>query len=145
FRPQRCNLQRRDSLFGAGEADSGPPPDRKKSRGDNAHMKTIARAKSTIRRNSIKSLIGPLRPGSASCVHDPVAGRSTRPLENLALRGLAKDVAGVIEREDPSPAIVAGHAFGHLLAKMLAVDDFVPLFRSPDLTKSPAKGYGAYR
>jgi len=49
-------------------------------------------------------------------------GRSTGPLDNLTLHDLAKDVAAVIERENSGPAILAGHAFGHFVAKMLAVD-----------------------
>src|SRR5512140_3601612 len=49
-------------------------------------------------------------------------GRSTGPMENLTLHDLAKDVAAVIERENAGPAIIAGHAFGHFVAKMTAVD-----------------------
>ncbi|MEP6962475.1 MAG: alpha/beta hydrolase [Acidobacteriota bacterium] len=49
-------------------------------------------------------------------------GRSTGPLEKITLHDLARDVAGIIEREQAGPAIVAGHAFGHFVAKMLAVD-----------------------
>jgi pimeloyl-ACP methyl ester carboxylesterase len=49
-------------------------------------------------------------------------GRSKGPMENLTLHDLAKDVAAVIERENAGPAILAGHAFGHFVAKMTAVD-----------------------
>jgi pimeloyl-ACP methyl ester carboxylesterase len=49
-------------------------------------------------------------------------GRSTGPMDNLTLHDLAKDVAAVIERENSGPAIIAGHAFGHFVAKMTAVD-----------------------
>ena len=49
-------------------------------------------------------------------------GRSTGPMENLTLHDLAKDVAALIERENSGPAILAGHAFGHFVAKMTAVD-----------------------
>jgi pimeloyl-ACP methyl ester carboxylesterase len=49
-------------------------------------------------------------------------GRSTGPMEKLTLHDLAKDVAAVIERENSGPAIIAGHAFGHFVAKMTAVD-----------------------
>jgi pimeloyl-ACP methyl ester carboxylesterase len=49
-------------------------------------------------------------------------GRSVGPMENLTLHDLAKDVAAVIERENSGPAIIAGHAFGHFVAKMTAVD-----------------------
>src|ERR1700680_3837974 len=48
--------------------------------------------------------------------------RSMGPMENLTLHDLAKDVAAVIERENAGPAILAGHAFGHFVAKMTAVD-----------------------
>jgi pimeloyl-ACP methyl ester carboxylesterase len=49
-------------------------------------------------------------------------GRTVGPMENLTLHDLAKDVAAVIERENSGPAIIAGHAFGHFVAKMTAVD-----------------------
>lgn len=49
-------------------------------------------------------------------------GRSVGPMEKLTLHDLAKDVAAVIERENSGPAIIAGHAFGHFVAKMTAVD-----------------------
>ena len=49
-------------------------------------------------------------------------GGSTGPLQNITLHDLAKDVAKVIEKENAGPAILAGHAFGHFVAKMTAVD-----------------------
>jgi pimeloyl-ACP methyl ester carboxylesterase len=55
-------------------------------------------------------------------------GRSVGPMENLTLHDLAKDVAAVIEHENTQlgaaagPAIIGGHAFGHFVAKMTAVD-----------------------
>jgi pimeloyl-ACP methyl ester carboxylesterase len=49
-------------------------------------------------------------------------GKSSGPMENLTLHDLARDVAAVIEHENPGPAIIAGHAFGHFVAKMTAVD-----------------------
>jgi pimeloyl-ACP methyl ester carboxylesterase len=49
-------------------------------------------------------------------------GRSAGPMEKLTLHDLARDVAAVIERENSGPAIIAGHAFGHFVAKMTAVD-----------------------
>lgn len=49
-------------------------------------------------------------------------GRSAGPMEKLTLHDFAKDVAAVIERENTGPAILAGHAFGHFVAKMTAVD-----------------------
>ena len=49
-------------------------------------------------------------------------GRSTGPMEKLTLHDFARDVAAVIEHENSGPAILAGHAFGHFVAKMTAVD-----------------------
>ncbi len=49
-------------------------------------------------------------------------GRSTGPMQNLTLHDYARDVATVIEHEKAGPAVVAGHAFGHFVAKMTAVD-----------------------
>lgn len=49
-------------------------------------------------------------------------GRSSGPMENLTLHDFARDVAAVIEHENSGPAIIAGHAFGHFVAKMTAVD-----------------------
>lgn len=49
-------------------------------------------------------------------------GQSTGPLQNITLHDLARDVAHVIEHENGAPAILAGHAFGHFVAKMTAVD-----------------------
>lgn len=49
-------------------------------------------------------------------------GRSTGPMQKITLHDLARDVAAVIEYEHDGPAIVAGHAFGHFVAKMTAVD-----------------------
>jgi len=49
-------------------------------------------------------------------------GRSAGPMEKLTLHDFAKDVAAVIEHENSGPAILAGHAFGHFVAKMTAVD-----------------------
>lgn len=49
-------------------------------------------------------------------------GRSTGPMKNITLHDYARDVAAVIEHEKAGPAIVAGHAFGHFVAKMTAVD-----------------------
>lgn len=49
-------------------------------------------------------------------------GRSTGPMQNVTLHDFARDVAVVIEHENAGPAILAGHAFGHFVAKMTAVD-----------------------
>ena len=49
-------------------------------------------------------------------------GRSVGPMEKITLHDLARDVSVVVERENAGPAILAGHAFGHFVAKMTAVD-----------------------
>jgi pimeloyl-ACP methyl ester carboxylesterase len=49
-------------------------------------------------------------------------GSSAGPMQNLTLHDYARDVATVIEHEKAGPAVVAGHAFGHFVAKMTAVD-----------------------
>jgi pimeloyl-ACP methyl ester carboxylesterase len=49
-------------------------------------------------------------------------GRSTGPLDHVTLHDFAKDMAAVIEHEKAGPAILAGHAYGHFVAKMTAVD-----------------------
>jgi pimeloyl-ACP methyl ester carboxylesterase len=80
-------------------------------------------------------------------------GRSTGPTQNITLHDLARDVAAVIRdnaiRNENAPAILAGHAFGHFVAKMTAVD-FPELVRaviligaaqkqpSPDVRRSVA-------
>ena len=47
---------------------------------------------------------------------------STGPLEGLTLHHLARDVAGVIAQFGGGRAIVAGHAFGHFIARVTALD-----------------------
>jgi pimeloyl-ACP methyl ester carboxylesterase len=47
---------------------------------------------------------------------------STGPLTGITLHDLAHDVGVVIERENAGPAVLVGHAFGHFVARMLAVD-----------------------
>jgi len=54
-------------------------------------------------------------------------GDSSGPMQNITLHDLARDVAAVIQQEhagrhENTPAILAGHAFGHFVAKMTAVD-----------------------
>lgn len=49
-------------------------------------------------------------------------GRSVGPLEKITLHDLARDQALVIKHENAGPAILAGHAFGHFVAKATAVD-----------------------
>ena len=43
-------------------------------------------------------------------------------MTHITLHDYARDVAAVVEREKAGPAILAGHAFGHFVAKMTAVD-----------------------
>ena len=57
-------------------------------------------------------------------------GKSSGPL-NISLHEMAKDIGFIIEREHNGPAIIGGHAFGHFVAKMLAVD-------SPQLVRGVA-------
>jgi pimeloyl-ACP methyl ester carboxylesterase len=49
-------------------------------------------------------------------------GGSAGPMQNLTLHDFARDVAAVIQHEHGGPAILAGHAFGHFVARMTAVD-----------------------
>jgi pimeloyl-ACP methyl ester carboxylesterase len=48
--------------------------------------------------------------------------RSVGPLDHITLHDLAKDVALVLQHENGGPAILAGHAYGHFVAKAVAVD-----------------------
>ena len=50
-----------------------------------------------------------------------IAG-STGPMEGVSLHQLAGDVAMVIDAQAGGRAIIVGHAFGHFVARMLAVD-----------------------
>jgi pimeloyl-ACP methyl ester carboxylesterase len=43
-------------------------------------------------------------------------------MQGLTLHDFARDIAAVIEHERSGPAIVAGHAYGHFVARMTAVD-----------------------
>lgn len=49
-------------------------------------------------------------------------GASSGPMDGLTVRDLARDVAAVIEHVGDGPAVVAGHAFGHYVARTLAAD-----------------------
>lgn len=49
-------------------------------------------------------------------------GSSTGPLDGLDLHDLAGDIADVLATLGTGPAVVAGHAFGHYVARVLAVD-----------------------
>lgn len=48
------------------------------------------------------------------------AGSSRGPLDGIGMPDLARDVARVIEREAAGPAVIAGHAFGSWVARMVA-------------------------
>lgn len=50
------------------------------------------------------------------------AGASKGPSDGVRLQDLARDVAFVIERENAGPAVIAGHAFGNWVARMVATD-----------------------
>jgi pimeloyl-ACP methyl ester carboxylesterase len=50
-----------------------------------------------------------------------IAG-STGPMEGVSLHGLGDDVALVIRRLGGGRAVIVGHAFGHFVARMTAVD-----------------------
>ena len=49
-------------------------------------------------------------------------GRSVGPMEKITLHDFARDVAAAIEHENVGPAIVVGHAYGHLVARTTATD-----------------------
>jgi pimeloyl-ACP methyl ester carboxylesterase len=49
-------------------------------------------------------------------------GESVGPLEGVTLRDLAADVARAIETVGGAPVIVAGHAYGNRVGRMLAQD-----------------------
>lgn len=48
------------------------------------------------------------------------AGMSRGPLDGIGMADLARDVARVIKREAAGPAVIAGHAFGSWVARMVA-------------------------
>lgn len=49
-------------------------------------------------------------------------GESSGPLDGVTLRDLAADIAKSIESVGGAPVVLAGHAFGNRLARMLAAD-----------------------
>jgi len=49
-------------------------------------------------------------------------GTSTGPMEGVSLHDLAADIAAVIARLGQGRAVILGHAFGHYVARMTAVD-----------------------
>ena len=67
-------------------------------------------------------------------------GRSTGPMEGASLHDLAADIAAVIRAEGGGRAVILGHAFGHFVARMTAVD-FPPLVRGVVLAAAAARQY----
>jgi len=65
-------------------------------------------------------------------------GRSSAPPPDLTLHTLAGDVAGTIEQLGGGPAIVAGHAYGHYVARVTDLDH-------PQLVRGVAVLAGAAR
>jgi pimeloyl-ACP methyl ester carboxylesterase len=49
-------------------------------------------------------------------------GRSTGPMTGVDLRGLGDDIAHVIDQLGNGSAVVLGHAFGHIVARAVAVN-----------------------
>lgn len=49
-------------------------------------------------------------------------GGSTGPMENLSFHDFASDFAAVIRSEGGTPAILAGHAYGNWIARVMASD-----------------------
>ena len=67
---------------------------------------------------------------------------SAGPAEGIRMQDLAGDVAHVIEREAAGPAVIAGHAFGSWVARMVATDHS-HLVRGVVLMAAAAKAYPA--
>src|SRR5581483_11151817 len=65
-------------------------------------------------------------------------GRSTGPMEKLTLHDFAKDIAAILEHQNAGPAIIAGHAYGHFVAKVTATD-FPQLVRAVVLVAAAQK------
>jgi pimeloyl-ACP methyl ester carboxylesterase len=49
-------------------------------------------------------------------------GRSVGPMEKITLHDFARDVAAAITEEKAGPAVIVGHAYGHLVARATATD-----------------------
>ena len=67
-------------------------------------------------------------------------GASTGPMKGASLHHMAADIAAVIRAEGAGRAVILGHAFGHFVARMTAVD-FPPLVRGVILAAAAAKHY----
>jgi pimeloyl-ACP methyl ester carboxylesterase len=68
-----------------------------------------------------------------------IAG-STGPMQGVSLHHLAADVAAVIAALADGPAVIIGHAFGHFVARMTAVD-FPDRVRGVVLAAAAARVY----
>ena len=66
--------------------------------------------------------------------------RSTGPMKGLTLHDFARDVAAVIAHAGGGPAVVAGHAFGNWVARMIAADH-PRLVRGVAILAAAAKTY----
>jgi pimeloyl-ACP methyl ester carboxylesterase len=49
-------------------------------------------------------------------------GASVGPMDGITLHDFARDVAAAIRHEQAGPAIIVGHAYGHLVARATATD-----------------------
>ena len=67
-------------------------------------------------------------------------GASRGPMEGANLHHLAADIAAVIRAEGAGRAVILGHAFGHFVARMAAVD-FPDLVRGVILAAAATKHY----
>lgn len=67
-------------------------------------------------------------------------GASTGPMQGASLHHMAADIGAVIRAEGAGRAVILGHAFGHFVARMTAVD-CPPLVRGVILAAAAAKHY----
>jgi pimeloyl-ACP methyl ester carboxylesterase len=56
-------------------------------------------------------------------------GQSVGPMQGITLHDFARDVAEVIRRQKVGPALIVGHAYGHLVARATATDS--PISSAP--------------
>jgi len=66
-------------------------------------------------------------------------GASTGPMDKINIHDLARDVTAVIENENAGPAFVCGHAYGNLVARVVACDR-PELVRAVALMAAAARG-----
>jgi len=67
-------------------------------------------------------------------------GASTGPMQGASLHHMAADIAAVIRAEAAGRAVILGHAFGHFVARMTAVDH-PSLVRGVILAAAAARQY----